>query len=251
MTLPSKARRPSSRRKSWTDARSCVLDVLDANASAEPIMCSRINARYAQLQALSAKLPALVEATASVVAYFYSELEKLNAVQLAVVTNVGRVARASEHIDHVSTIVIFDELRLELMASFLKSLEDLSHLGTAAARQRRSNLTAHAKGILMAWLLAHTDNPRPDPETKVRLAAECDIAIDRLSNWFINARVRILPRILAGEEKGGAKARRRKKGRPVAAVAVAVAVAVPSTGGESKRRTRDARPTATAHKVFI
>ena len=99
MTLPSKARRPSAQPDSSTDARSSVLDVLDANASADPIMCSRINARYAQLQALSAKLPALVEATASVVAYFYSQLEKLNAVQAAVVTRVMRVARPSENLE--------------------------------------------------------------------------------------------------------------------------------------------------------
>ena len=230
-----------------TDARSTVIDVLDANASADPLMCSRINARHTQLQALSAKLPALVEATASIVAYFYSELAKLNAVQKAVVTRVLKVARSSETIEHGSTILVFDELRLALMASFLKSLEDLCKLGTAAARQRRANLSAHAKGVLMAWLRANKENPRPDPETKVRLAAEADISIDRLSNWFINARVRILPRILA-EGQGGAAARPRK-GRQAAPVAVAVAV--PSAGGTHARRTHDARPTATAHKVFI
>ena len=248
MTLPRGARRSSSATAAAghsssdgafaSSASTPTTSVLDDDASLAPLLAGRINQRFAQLKLLSAKTPALAAATTDVVQYFYKELEKLNAVQRAVVKRVARARRevvtapegASSGGEDRIRVLLFDELRKALMQSVLKSLDDLCMVGSAAGTQRRSNLSARTKGVLLAWLTENADRPHPNAETKKRLSAESGISVERLSNWFVNARVRILPRIIASRTQQ--QTTKPAQQRPTA-VARAVGVPALASGGTS------------------
>ncbi len=59
-------------------------------------------------------------------------------------------------------------------------------------RRSRSNLQKPAVAILKDWLQEHQNNPYPSEEDKLDLAARCEVETKQISNWFMNARKRIL-----------------------------------------------------------
>jgi hypothetical protein len=55
--------------------------------------------------------------------------------------------------------------------------------------------------ILRDWLSRHKKHPYPTEEEKASLAAETNLNLNQISNWFINARRRILQPMLEQEEE--------------------------------------------------
>ncbi|CAO3588916.1 unnamed protein product [Absidia cylindrospora] len=82
----------------------------------------------------------------------------------------------------------------------------------AAARKRRGNLPKSITCLLKEWLIVHADHPYPSDDEKLYLQQETQLTINQISNWFINARRRLLPclqaeshRISVESSRGGKK----------------------------------------------
>ncbi|OBZ82574.1 Homeobox protein PKNOX1 [Choanephora cucurbitarum] len=68
-------------------------------------------------------------------------------------------------------------------------------------KRRRGNLPKAVTAILRDWLSRHKKHPYPTEEEKATLAAETNLNLNQISNWFINARRRILQPMLEQEEE--------------------------------------------------
>lgn len=68
-------------------------------------------------------------------------------------------------------------------------------------KRRRGNLPKAVTAILRDWLSRHKKHPYPTEEEKASLAAETNLNLNQISNWFINARRRILQPMLEQEEE--------------------------------------------------
>lgn len=64
-------------------------------------------------------------------------------------------------------------------------------------RKRRGNLPKSVTAILKQWLIDHCRHPYPTEEEKRSLRIKTNLTLNQISNWFINARRRILPLILS------------------------------------------------------
>jgi hypothetical protein len=71
-------------------------------------------------------------------------------------------------------------------------------------KRRRGNLPKAVTAILRDWLSKHKKHPYPTEEEKAALAAETNLNLNQISNWFINARRRILQPMLEEEERNNA-----------------------------------------------
>lgn len=56
----------------------------------------------------------------------------------------------------------------------------------------RQNFSSFARTTLKEWLLNHVSNPYPDEDEKLHLSSVCNISFEQVSNWFVNARMRLL-----------------------------------------------------------
>ncbi|KAG0189325.1 Homeobox protein pknox1 [Apophysomyces sp. BC1034] len=63
-------------------------------------------------------------------------------------------------------------------------------------RKRRGNLPKSVTAILKHWLIDHHMHPYPTEEEKRALRIQTNLTLNQISNWFINARRRLLPLIL-------------------------------------------------------
>ncbi|KAI8147467.1 homeobox KN domain-containing protein, partial [Fennellomyces sp. T-0311] len=63
-------------------------------------------------------------------------------------------------------------------------------------RKRRGNLPKTVTAVLKQWLIDHCQHPYPTEEEKIALRNKTGLTLNQISNWFINARRRILPLIL-------------------------------------------------------
>lgn len=66
----------------------------------------------------------------------------------------------------------------------------------SAPRKQRSNLPKPITAILKDWLARHKRHPYPNEEEKAQLVQQTGLARNQISNWFINARRRILQTML-------------------------------------------------------
>ncbi|CAO3627173.1 unnamed protein product [Mucor fragilis] len=82
-----------------------------------------------------------------------------------------------------------------------KSVKSNKNNKTMAAnnngRRRRGNLPKSVTAILKQWLIDHSRHPYPTEEEKRGLRIKTDLTLNQISNWFINARRRILPLIIS------------------------------------------------------
>lgn len=84
--------------------------------------------------------------------------------------------------------------------------EDASTLGMAATKARQGQRTQHgscasallltfhmpcSQQVMRDWLMDHFLHPYPTDEDKKELAKQTGLKRSQVSNWFINARVRI------------------------------------------------------------
>lgn len=63
-------------------------------------------------------------------------------------------------------------------------------------KRRRGNLPKSVTMVLKTWLVKHVKHPYPTEEEKHALAKETKLTMNQISNWFINARRRILQPLL-------------------------------------------------------
>ncbi|ODQ64106.1 hypothetical protein NADFUDRAFT_84113 [Nadsonia fulvescens var. elongata DSM 6958] len=59
--------------------------------------------------------------------------------------------------------------------------------------KKRKNLPKLSTNVLLTWLIDHTDRPYPSEYEKNILVQHTGLTLNQVSNWFINARRRILP----------------------------------------------------------
>ncbi|KAI8959759.1 hypothetical protein F5Y11DRAFT_289325 [Daldinia sp. FL1419] len=64
-------------------------------------------------------------------------------------------------------------------------------------RKRRGNLPKETTDKLRAWFHSHLSHPYPTEEEKQQLMKQTGLQLNQISNWFINARRRQLPGIVA------------------------------------------------------
>ncbi|KAF9434703.1 hypothetical protein BGZ76_007570 [Entomortierella beljakovae] len=68
--------------------------------------------------------------------------------------------------------------------------------GVDPNRKRRGNLPKSVTAVLKSWLVQNATHPYPTEEEKTRLSEATQLSMNQISNWFINARRRILQPIL-------------------------------------------------------
>lgn len=69
----------------------------------------------------------------------------------------------------------------------------LDYIGSAmTAPRRRGKLPKDVTELLKSWLMEHSSHPYPNEDEKRRLCLTTGLSISQVSNWFINARRRIL-----------------------------------------------------------
>ncbi|KAI8071163.1 homeobox KN domain-containing protein [Gilbertella persicaria] len=78
-------------------------------------------------------------------------------------------------------------------------------------RRRRENLPKEVTEYLKQWLIMHKKHPYPTEREKQELADETGLMVNQISNWFINARRRILQPLLEYESHQQQKQRRKQQ----------------------------------------
>ncbi|CAH0383590.1 unnamed protein product [Bemisia tabaci] len=97
--------------------------------------------------------------------------------------------------------------------------EDDDYFGSKK-KQKRGVLPKHATSIMRAWLFAHLVHPYPTEDEKRQIAAQTNLTLLQVNNWFINARRRILQPMLdastpsdnSASEQGGSGKKSKSNG---------------------------------------
>lgn len=74
-----------------------------------------------------------------------------------------------------------------------------SNQADTSKKRRRGNLPKEVTEFLKAWLVDHKKHPYPSEKEKIQLANRTGLTVNQISNWFINARRRILQPMLESE----------------------------------------------------
>lgn len=78
-------------------------------------------------------------------------------------------------------------------------------------KQKRGVLPKHATSIMRSWLFQHIVHPYPTEDEKRQIAAQTNLTLLQVNNWFINARRRILqPMLDASNPDSSHKAKKAK-----------------------------------------
>jgi hypothetical protein len=78
--------------------------------------------------------------------------------------------------------------------------------GIAPPPRRRGKLPKPVTDLLKSWLLEHASHPYPTEDEKRSLCSMTGLTLSQVSNWFINARRRILLPTGANGSPGGTTA---------------------------------------------
>ncbi|EKD17560.1 homeobox domain-containing protein [Drepanopeziza brunnea f. sp. 'multigermtubi' MB_m1] len=90
--------------------------------------------------------------------------------------------------------------------------------GDNRPRKRRGNLPKETTDILRAWFMSHLQHPYPSEDEKQSLMRQTGLAMNQISNWFINARRRQLPAMISNARaEADARSARSGEGRATAA----------------------------------
>ncbi|KAI9260131.1 homeobox KN domain-containing protein [Sporodiniella umbellata] len=79
-------------------------------------------------------------------------------------------------------------------------------------KKRRGNLPKTITAILREWLIEHCHNPYPTESEKNELRLKTGLTLNQISNWFINARRRLLPQILLEKHHHSSGSKRKRNG---------------------------------------
>ncbi|ORX58023.1 hypothetical protein DM01DRAFT_1333701 [Hesseltinella vesiculosa] len=86
----------------------------------------------------------------------------------------------------------FDSHPPSVSATLFPTPSPPSHPLRMFQRRRRGNLPKHITNLLRHWLMEHKHHPYPTEDQKLWLAQQTNLTVNQISNWFINARRRIL-----------------------------------------------------------
>ncbi|XP_024886346.1 homeobox protein TGIF2LX-like isoform X3 [Temnothorax curvispinosus] len=115
--------------------------------------------------------------------------------------NRRRAARRSPSDDDVGNISSEAENTSPRASPYANRANRRVSVRNASGRKTRGNLPREAVTILKEWLREHKFNAYPSEAEKEALCTQTGLSLLQVCNWFINARRRILPRMLedAGE----------------------------------------------------
>jgi len=121
----------------------------------------------------------------------YMDLQRMNALQLD---------RTSELCDQFCsrylTLLKEGAQRFSNSLHAAESKRKGDALEQESQKKRPGNLPKRATNLLKKWLFEHLFHPYPTEEQKRALAGQTGLTINQISNWFINARRRILQPML-------------------------------------------------------
>jgi hypothetical protein len=86
-------------------------------------------------------------------------------------------------------------------SNFITEPFNPSYGSYGSKKRRRGNLPKEVTEFLKGWLILHKKHPYPTEREKQRLADETGLMVNQISNWFINARRRILQPLLESENQ--------------------------------------------------
>ncbi|KAI9262489.1 homeobox KN domain-containing protein [Helicostylum pulchrum] len=81
----------------------------------------------------------------------------------------------------------------------------LTYKPQISRKRRRGNLPKQVTEFLRRWLILHKKHPYPTEREKQKLADDTGLMVSQISNWFINARRRILQPLLESETRKSAE----------------------------------------------
>ncbi|EIE91381.1 hypothetical protein G6F46_005267 [Rhizopus delemar] len=110
----------------------------------------------------------------------------------------------SDHSSSSNTTTIKRKYRIEEEIMIVSEEEEEEVI--VKKKKRRGNLPKDVTAVLKGWLKDHLKHPYPTEEEKKELVKRTELSLNQISNWFINARRRLLPTLLNDSEE-------RKKGK--------------------------------------
>lgn len=90
--------------------------------------------------------------------------------------------------------------------------EDEDLLGSKK-KQKRGVLPKQATSIMRSWLFQHIVHPYPTEDEKRQIAAQTNLTLLQVNNWFINARRRILQPMLDASNPENSQQQKAKKAK--------------------------------------
>ncbi|XP_006032876.1 homeobox protein PKNOX1 isoform X2 [Alligator sinensis] len=73
---------------------------------------------------------------------------------------------------------------------------NILHQDDGSSKNKRGVLPKHATNVMRSWLFQHIGHPYPTEDEKKQIAAQTNLTLLQVNNWFINARRRILQPML-------------------------------------------------------
>ncbi|GLG92950.1 Homeobox protein homothorax, partial [Gryllus bimaculatus] len=83
------------------------------------------------------------------------------------------------------------------------SIDDDDDFLNSKKKQKRGVLPKHATSVMRSWLFQHLVHPYPTEDEKRQIAAQTNLTLLQVNNWFINARRRILQPMLDASNPSG------------------------------------------------
>ncbi|CAH2218541.1 homeobox PKNOX1 isoform X1 [Pelobates cultripes] len=92
----------------------------------------------------------------------------------------------------------------------------LLHSDDGSGKNKRGVLPKQATNVMRSWLFQHIGHPYPTEDEKKQIAAQTNLTLLQVNNWFINARRRILQPMLDSSSSDTPKTKKKSgQSRPV------------------------------------
>lgn len=92
----------------------------------------------------------------------------------------------------------------------------LLHTDDGSGKNKRGVLPKQATNVMRSWLFQHIGHPYPTEDEKKQIAAQTNLTLLQVNNWFINARRRILQPMLDSSATDTPKTKKKSaQSRPV------------------------------------
>ncbi|KAM4794779.1 homeobox protein PKNOX1 [Rhinophrynus dorsalis] len=109
-------------------------------------------------------------------------------------------------------------IRIQNSQLQLQLSQDLGLLQSddGSGKNKRGVLPKQATNVMRSWLFQHIGHPYPTEDEKKQIAAQTNLTLLQVNNWFINARRRILQPMLDSSSSDTPKAKKKTgQSRPV------------------------------------